>query len=177
MSLKSALVIVAVLVLAGWRSNAAIDREAARIARRNNRGQEVGNFGLQRDLLVARRFSPATANGEEIEEFVRDVARQSGIDEYKFAYTAWCESRGFDPYARGDYRLHRDRRDGKSYWRATSHGLWQWNEYSHPEMKPIAYNWQVATLHAAKLFQTRPFEWTCYRQRWGYKPALVLAQN
>ena len=88
---------------------------------------------------------------EDIERYIRQVAREHGVDENMFVAVAKCES-GFNPLAHGDGHL------GGSY------GIWQIHKPAHPDVSyEEATDIEFSTLWAVEKWKINPKIWTCYR--------------
>ncbi len=92
---------------------------------------------------------------EEIEQMIREISREAGVDEDMMVRIAWCESR-FDPLVRGRV----DSRD---------RGLFQYNSYYNPHVTDeLAFDPEEATRIAVDdVKQGRVWKWVCAK-RLGY---------
>lgn len=105
--------------------------------------------------VLVKINSPAVLSSnptkEEIERYIRQIARENGINEELFVSVSKCES-GLNPLAHGDGHL------GGSY------GLWQIHKPAHPDVSyEQATNIEWSTQWAIEKWKINPKIWTCYR--------------
>lgn len=109
--------------------------------------QEISN--VSENFIQAEKTQYSSK--ADIEKYIRQVARDNGINEEKFIAVSKCES-GLNPLAHGDKNL------GGSY------GLWQIHKPSHPD---VSYEQATdiiwSTEWAAEKWKANPMIWTCYR--------------
>lgn len=95
---------------------------------------------------------------QEIIELIQKVARAEGVDPDLAVRVATCES-GLNPYA-----------VNKNTNGTTDRGLYQWNDYWHPEITDeMAFNPYYATLHFCRAVKAGNLSWwnaskSCWRR-------------
>jgi hypothetical protein len=104
-------------------------------------------LGLRIKILMLEPKKPAKKE-ETIEEMIRRIAAEEGIDPDLAVRVALCES-GLDPKAR---HLNKDG--------SIDRGLYQWNDYWHPEVSDAdAYDPEKATRLFCKAVREGHLNW------------------